>query len=275
MTIGDAPGQPLAGLLEQVHGRRPQQQELASRLARLDPPINEPAQYLEQTRGALYLVDDGELPAPGAQIATRVREPLKVRRVLPIQVHRARGGRTGAGQRGLAHLAGTEQRDRRTSWSSGSTGGRAVRISIETPGTRRGRRFRPTSPLADRRVVHAEEVRDLLHGVNAGPKDPRHRLATLRKGGGKCGEGCISQRMPLRAGDFSQPVEGRRSGGVAFGKAVATEEDLVAQALPHARLTHPVGGEGALANLSRGAVRPATDREPEQPANSRDLAGHG
>ena len=84
---------------------------MARGFARLDAFVDQTTQRLEQTGGALHLVDDREPAALRAQITTGVRKLFQIRRIFQIQVQSGFGGLASARQSRLAHLARAKQGD--------------------------------------------------------------------------------------------------------------------------------------------------------------------
>ena len=109
LDVGDAAGQGLPRLPEQVDRRRAQQQESSRPNAAAAPLVDEAAKRLEQLRHALHLVQDHQLVFVSGQVEAGVGQPLAVRRILQVEIDARTLFGDELGQRGLACLAGAEQ----------------------------------------------------------------------------------------------------------------------------------------------------------------------
>ena len=83
-------------------------------------------------------------------------------------------------------------------------------------------RFAPTHRSADGGIVHAEMIRDFLHGVNTGAKSTCHRFASDGKS-----LLVVSYRLregaTLRPWDFAQHVQRPGASGEALDERIATD----------------------------------------------------
>ena len=84
--IRDTPCQTLAGLSQQVHRGRAEQQKLSRRFALADSLVNDPAQYLHQLRRAMNLIEHHETAALRVEITVRVGEFFLVDGVLQVEI---------------------------------------------------------------------------------------------------------------------------------------------------------------------------------------------
>ena len=117
--VGDAASQTLAGLLQQRHGRRTEQQELPRALASANTLVDDPAQRRKELRHALNLVEHHQLLSMRTEVGWRIGQLLLVGWALQIQIQPrlAQPPRTPFGdlprQRGLAHLPWPQEGNRR------------------------------------------------------------------------------------------------------------------------------------------------------------------
>ena len=97
--------------------------------------------------------------------------------------------------------------------------------------------------------MHAEVIRDFLHGVDAGEKGAGHGLAAVRISALDEGER-LGKRTALGPGDFAQTLRRQGRPGGPLDEAVAAEEHLMTQPFPDARLPQSLGNELGVTGLA-------------------------
>nr|WP_058555583.1 hypothetical protein [Thiohalocapsa sp. ML1] len=86
LNVGNAPGQTLAGLAQQVDGRRAEDQKTALALLPAAPAVDHPAQGVEQLRHAVDLVQDHQPVLGGRKEQGRVGEAVAVVALFQVQI---------------------------------------------------------------------------------------------------------------------------------------------------------------------------------------------
>ena len=113
LVVGNSSGQGLGGLVEKGAGCGAQEEEVSAGAALAATGIDLSAQNLEETRHPLDFVEDHEAVAVRIEVAAGVREAGRVGGILQVEVQGVRHlTRELPGERGLAHLAWSEQDDR-------------------------------------------------------------------------------------------------------------------------------------------------------------------